>query len=50
MISIFVARKLAVPNMEAPLRALMAEFEEKTGSAPKKKADEMLRDLKKNAT
>lgn len=46
--SVFVARKLGVTDLEAPLRALLEEFEVKTGTRPALPASDMLKSYKKN--
>jgi hypothetical protein len=46
--SVFVARKLGVTNFEAPLRALLEEFEAKTGIKPALPASDMLKGYKKS--
>lgn len=45
--SVFVARKMGVPDLEAPLRALLEEFEKTTGTEPVLKASEILAEYKK---
>lgn len=45
--SVFVARKVGVTNLEAPLRALLEEFEKATGTKPVLKASELLTNYKK---
>lgn len=47
IVSVFIARKLGVTNLEAPLRALLEEFEKTTGTEPVLKASEMLVNYKK---
>lgn len=49
--TVFVARKLELTHMEKPIRELLREFEEKTGTALKTTAAQMLAAYKrKNAT
>lgn len=48
--SVFVARKLGVTDREAPLRALLEEFEKATGTKPVLKASAMLAGYKKQRT
>ena len=45
--SVFVARKLGVTDLETPLRALLEDFENATGTKPVLKASEMLANYKK---
>lgn len=45
--SVFVARKLGVTNFEAPLRALLEEFEKTTGTKPVLQASAMVAAYKK---
>lgn len=47
MASVFISRKLGVDSMERPLRELLSEFEDATGSKPKANAETMLNNLKK---
>lgn len=47
IVSVFVARKLGVTNLELPLRALLEEFEKVTGTKPVLKASELLANIKK---
>ncbi len=46
--SVFVARKLGVTDLEAPLRALLEDFEKATGTEPVLKASELLAKYKKD--
>ncbi len=50
MVSVFVARKLGLVEIEKSMKALLGQFEKDTGSAPTRKADEMLREMKKKTT
>lgn len=45
--SVFVARKVGITDLEAPMRALLEEFEKTTGTKPVLKASEMLANYKK---
>lgn len=45
--SVFVARKLGVTDLEAPLRSLLEEFEKAAGTEPVLKASELLVKYKK---
>lgn len=45
--SVFVARKLGVTDLEAPLRSLLEEFEKATGTEPALKASDLLAKYKK---
>lgn len=47
MVSVFVARKLGVPDLELPVRALLDEFESATGTKPMLPASAMLEEYKK---
>jgi hypothetical protein len=46
--SVFVARKLDMAEMEAPIRALLEEFETATGTKPQVPASEMLAKYKRD--
>jgi hypothetical protein len=51
MASVFVARKLGIKEMEQHIRELVREVEERTGTAPRTTASEMLAAYKRtNAT
>lgn len=47
MISVFVARKLTLSDMEVKIRELLEKFEQEMDCKPSRTADEMLRKLKK---
>lgn len=46
--TVFVARKLGVADMEAPIRAFLEEFEAATGTRPQLPASDMLAKYKRN--
>ena len=48
MVSVFVARKFALNEMEVRLRALLKQFEGQIGADPKRKAGDMLMQYKNN--
>ncbi|MDN7639263.1 hypothetical protein [Burkholderia cepacia] len=48
MVTILVARKQSLLNLEAPLRAFLADYEGRTGTKPKITASKMLAEYKKD--